>query len=135
MAFKRSELNKLDRALSNVKDSVMEACAETILDITEDIYEDADATVPVLTENLRNSLRINLHTYSMQRSLTSIYGEVHFGEPGHRGGWYGDEAYGYMWSPGYDDSNWMGLILYAPWDEHKERFIPELTENIRSKFQ
>lgn len=134
MAFKRSELNKLDRAFSNVEDSIMEACAETILDITEDIYEDADATVPVLTENLRESLRINLHAYSMQRSAVSIYGEVHFGEPGHQGGWYGDEAYGYMWFPGYDESNWMGQILYRHWDDHKERFIPELTENIRSKF-
>ena len=135
MALKTSELNKLNRAFDKIKEQIAEACVETINDICEDIHEYAHGREPVQTGNLQESLDVNMPSYSVNRGINEFYGEVHFGELGHIGGWYDTEAREYMWYPGENKKNWEGKILYEGWDKHKDRFVPELTKNIQSKLR
>lgn len=133
MAIKASELAKLTQALDNVKMQVMDACAETIGNICEDTYKYARVRTPVDTGNLKESLAMETPAYNMGRGENEVYGEVHFGEPGHVGGWEDTEASEYMWEPGYNKRNWYGKILYDGWNKNKDRVVPELVDNIKSK--
>ncbi len=130
MALKANELIKLTTAFNKVKTLALEGAAETVTSICEDVYAYADARVPVDTGNLQDSA-----AYSVERSNTDVQGEVHFGEPGHVGGWYHTEAYEYMWEPGPRESNWRGRILYDGWDKIKDRIVPEMKDNIASKLE
>ena len=133
MALKASERSKLRAALRHVSEQVLFASALTIESVCEDIYEAANERVPVLTGNLQNSLEMNAPSFTVERGEASVNGEVHFGEPGNVGGYDDVEAYTYMWKPGVKRGNWGGAILYDGWDEIKDRFVPELTENIKKQ--
>ena len=132
MALKASERSKLRAALTSVREQVLTASALTVESVCNDIYEAASERVPVLTGNLQNSLEMK-PSFTMERGEMSVNGEVHFGEPGNVGGYNDVEAYTYMWKPGVNRANWGGAILYDGWDEIKERFVPELTENIKKQ--
>lgn len=131
--IKQSELNKLSRAFDYIKMQVTDACAEKISEICEDIYMDARNRVPVQTGNLQDSLKSNVPSYKVNYGKTEIEGEVHFGEPGHVGGWENTEASEYMMQPGPNELNWEGEILYEGWRKHRDRVVPELKENIKRK--
>lgn len=135
MSLKASERMKLTTAFDKVAKLALEGATETVTGICEEVYYYADARVPVLTGNLQASAM-----YNVQSSNTDVQGEVHFGEPGHVGGWKnedgtGNEAYTYMWEPGLKESNYDGKILYDGWDKIKDRIVPEMKENIASKFK
>ena len=130
MSMKASELSKLTAAFNKVASLALEGAAETVTSLCEEIYAYSDARVPVDTGNLQDSA-----AYNVAISNVDVQGEVHFGEPGHIGGWENTEAYEYMWKPGPRESNWRGRILYDGWDKIKDRFVPELKDNIASKLE
>lgn len=133
MGISASEIMKLNMALDNIKAKVLEACAETISEKCDEVYNYAKARVPVQTGNLKSSLKSNKPAYNVGIGNNEVFGEVHFGEKGHIGGWFNTEAFTYMWKPGYYEDNWYGKILYDGWDIVKDTVIPDLISNIKSK--
>ena len=135
MALSPKERLKLKIILASLKNKVYDACLESISETCENTYKYARARVPVDTGNLQSSLAMTPPAYHVGLGDNEIKAEVHFGEPGNIGGWYDQEAYTYMWTPGHDERNWHGAILYDGWRVVGSRLPSELKENIRKKLR
>lgn len=133
MSITPSDRMKLKVAFSVLKNKVLASCSEAITDTCEEIYENAYHGTPVDTRNLQRSLTVNTPEYNVQFGDNEVYGEVHYGEPGHVGGWDNTEAYTYMWFPGTSERNWYGEILFRPWRKFKGDVVSKIRSSLRSK--